>query len=181
MKNIIDFLTEDFDEYLNYSLKGFKEKVNAYTIDFTRGETVVSKLLCVEKTGHTEKEALIILTQRLLMINEEWLSFDDYSKEDVIRWTDYLKNNYEKASYLTNISLPADKDNCFITGVLASADVQSINYNKRHLSVKEFRDTNPLMNEQIISVSKSEFERLECEFYIETTSHFLLYNWYTTA
>lgn len=182
MKNILEIATQDLDTYLDVSYKGLSKKVDFFNLDFTRGETEVAKLLFIEKDGLTFAEAQIILIQRLLMVQEEWMSPEEYTKENVAGWTEhFLKAKYNNAPYVNGISIDDDSDRYLITDNLFADRKATITFNERHLDFEEFNKENPLLNDNIIEVSKSHFKGLLIEFYFETDKHFLLYNWYTTA
>ena len=181
MKHIIDILTEDYNSYLSASIEGLNMNIEVCYIDFTRGETDISTLLYLKKKELTWNEALIILVQRRLMVWEEWLDFSNYNSDDLIRWTGFLKTDYINSIYCDDISLKNDVDKEFFFDRLNPDRICSIERNNKKIDFSEFKQSTPLLNETIIKISESKFDRLAAEFYIETDNHYLLYYWFTTA
>ncbi|HLP11243.1 MAG TPA: hypothetical protein VK177_04865 [Flavobacteriales bacterium] len=179
--NIFEGLTNEITTYLDISVKGLKKHVDVYCLDFTNGETDLAHLLCVKKEGVTEKEALILLIQRLLMVNEEWEDLDEYTRADLIRWTPQLVMKYKNSVFADGLSINNETYKAFVTKRLVKHDLKSILLNSEEISFENFININPMLNEPVLKLSKSEFKQLEYEFYMETEKHFLLYNWYTTA
>lgn len=180
MSSLIELLRET-PSFLEISVNGLKKAMSNYLVDYTQGETDRSAIFVLPKEDLSWNEAFIILLQRQLMVEEMWLDLEEYNEEDLARWTDLLLSNYMNSPYETGILLDSDEDNAFFMKRLDSDIPRQIRYNDNPMSHEDFRQTCPLFTEQLLRVSKSKFNRLEVEYYIETENHYLLYNWYTTA
>jgi hypothetical protein len=168
------------NHYLHY-FSILDAKTDILELDFSKGETESVQIIFIDKKHLSNEQAITILTMRLMMYGEEWTDFAAYSGEDVIHWIPILETTYLNSSYLQNINLSHDADYYFIERLQCRTEIKAIYYNSEKIDFDAFQKLCPLFTEKIINVSKSEFERLEAEFYIETDRKFILFNWHTTA
>jgi hypothetical protein len=178
---IIDSLSNNYEDYLNNCLDVLTTKIDIIDLDFSTGETDVTRLLFIEKKDSTEYHAVAILTMRLMMMEEEWNDLKRYTKEDIERWMGILKTQYESSLYLPNIEIAEFKSNFFVERLTTKKGLKSVEHNGQVIDFLTFKRTNPLFHEQIMHVSKTKFKGLQEEFYIETSHHFVLFSWFTTA
>ncbi|MGV3611288.1 MAG: hypothetical protein ACO1N0_10090 [Fluviicola sp.] len=180
MSSLFNLLREN-PAYLEISTDGLKKEINVYHIDYTRGETDSCRLLLLRKENLSRDAAFIILIQRLLMIEEEWTDYENYNPEDLMRWSGLVASDYRNSHYEDNVVLDTDEDNSLFMKRLMKESPQNIFYNNSEIAYESYRRNCPLFNEQFLKVSKSKFNWLQVEFYIETPNYYMLYNWYTTA
>jgi hypothetical protein len=62
-----------------------------------------------------------------------------------------------------------------------SRDIKNILYNGKKISFRKYTSHNPLLSDKIYHIERTQSERLETQYFIETELHFALFNWYTTA
>ena len=167
--------------YLEISMDGLKKEIDVYHIDYTRGETDSSTLLLLRKEGFSWNAAFIMLTQRQLMVDEDWTDYENYTLEDLMRWSGLVRSHYMNSQYKSNVVLDSDEDNCFFMKRLMKESPKKIFYNDSEIDYATYKQNCPLFNEQFLKVSKSKFKGLQAEFYLETTNYYMLYHWYTTA
>ncbi len=179
--NVIALLSKNYDSYVKKCLDVLEIPVNIIQVDYTKGETDFVHLLSIEKKGFTTSHAIAILTMRLLLWQEEWNDFHTYEKEDIERWIGFLKKQYENCEYVENVEIKEFKNNFFLSRLKKENEIKTIKRNAKTIDFQDFKQQNQLFFEKIIHVSKTNFNRLEEEFYIETTHHFVLFNWFTTA
>ncbi len=175
---IIETLKQENTQYLKHCLDVLTIKTNVFTLDFSQGETDIARLLFIEKKHFIQPHALAVLTMRLLMFDEEWNDFKNYTPEDIKRWIGFLTKQYEASVYQPNIDSAIFKNNFFAQRLTTEKGIQ---HNAKIIDFADFNRLNPLLHEPIINVSKTEFSGLKEEFYIETSHHFVLFNWFTTA
>ena len=77
--------------------------------------------------------------------------------------------------------IDAFKKDFFVERLTKSIGLKNVKYNAKTIDYLTFKRTNPLFHEKAIAVSKTMRKGLQEEFYIETTHHFILFNWYTTG
>jgi hypothetical protein len=178
---IIDTLKAHYDQYLNHCLEVLTTKIDFIELDYANGATDSVRLLFIEKKDLTQHQAIAILTMRLLLFNEACNDFKSYEKEDFERWIDCLEKLYEGCLYEPNIEIEDFKKDFFVERLTSSIGLKSVKHNAKTIDFLSFKRTNPLFHEKTIAISKSKFEGLESEYYIETSHHFMLFNWVTTA
>jgi hypothetical protein len=178
---IIDTLKQDYDQYLNHCLDILTTKIDIINLDYTNGETDCTRLLFIEKKDLTKYHAVAILTMRLMMYGEEWNDLKNYKKEDFERWIPILEKQYKGCLYEPNVEIDDYKKDYFVERLTKSIGLKNVEHNGKTIDFLAFKRINPLFHEKTISVSKTLMERLETEFYIETSHHFVLFNWFTTA
>ncbi len=178
---IIDTLKKDYDQYLNHCLDVLDSKIDIIHLDYSSGETDFVRLVFIEKNGLTKYHAVAILTMRLLMYKEEWNDLKNYKKEDIERWMGFLEKQYENCMYFPNIEISDFKSDYLVQRLTSKKGLKNVKNGTQTIDFLAFKRINPLFHEQIISVSKTLFNSLATEFYIETSHHFVLFNWFTTA
>jgi hypothetical protein len=178
---VIDALKQDYDDYLTHCLDVLDTKTDILDLDFTHGETDVIRLVFIEKKDLTKHHALAILTMRLLMFTEEWKDFKNYTKEDFERWIGFLEYRYTGSVYVPNVEIDDFKNNFFVQRLTTKKGLKSVKHNAQLIDFLSFKRLNPLFHEPIKAVSKSQFSSLKEEFYVETSHHFVLFHWFTTA
>jgi hypothetical protein len=178
---IINSLANNYDQYLNQCLDVLTTKIDIIDLDFTKGETDFTRLLFVEKKDLTKYHAVAILTMRLLLFEEEWNDLKRYTKEDIERWMGILEKQYEGSVYFPDIDVNEFKSHFFVERLTSKKGLKSVEHNGQIIDFLTFKRANPLFHEQIMRVSKTQFSGLKEAFYIETSHHFVLFNWFTTA
>jgi hypothetical protein len=178
---IIDTLKKDYDQYLNHCLDILTTKIDILDLDYSNGETDCVRLLFIEKKDLTKHHAIAILTMRLMMFEEEWNDLKNYKKEDFERWIPLLEKQYEGCIFFPNVEISDFRKDFFVERLTQKKGLKGIKHNTQPLNFLKYKSLNPLFHERILSVSKTKFARLQEEFYIETSHHFVLFNWYTTA
>jgi hypothetical protein len=178
---IIDSLLKDYDQYLNHCLDILTTKMDILDLDYSNGETDCVRLLFIEKKDLNLNHAIAILTMRLMMYEEEWNDLKNYKKEDFERWIPLLEKQYEGCLFEPNVEISDFKKDFFVERLTKKKGLKGIKHNALPLNFLKYKSLNPLFHERILSVSKTKFARLQEEFYIETSHHFVLFNWYTTA
>jgi hypothetical protein len=178
---IIDKLKQNYDQYLNQCLDILTIKMDIIDLDYSNGETDCTRLLFIEKKDLTKYHAVAILTMRLMMYDEEWNALSRYKKVDFERWIPLLAKQYEGCLYEPNVEMDDYKKDYFVERLPKSIGLKSVKHNGKTIDFLAFKRTNPLFHEKAIAVSKTLIDGLETEFYIETSHHFVLFNWYTTA
>jgi hypothetical protein len=161
--------------------KGLSVKPDIYELDNSKGETDFTRILLVEKQRFDIFQAIAVLIMRLQMHREDRTDFTAYTKEDIACRITFLERGYKNSTYLQNVDLQQDADYYWIERLNRKADVKAIYLNSEKIDFNTFHKICPVFTDRIINVSKSTFERLEVEFYIETERYFVLFNWYTTA
>ncbi|MDJ1499604.1 hypothetical protein QNI22_03060 [Cytophagaceae bacterium BD1B2-1] len=67
--NVLDFITEDIEIYLDKALNGFTKPVQVSILDLNKSETEIATILSIDKNlVKDQKEALIILINRFLYL-----------------------------------------------------------------------------------------------------------------
>jgi hypothetical protein len=178
---IIDSLSKNYDQYLNHCLDVLTTKIDIIDLDYSKGETDVARLLFIEKKDLTKYHAVAILTMRLMMYEEEWNDFTRYKKEDFERWIPFLEKQYEGCMYFPSVEINDFKKDFLVERLPHRKGLKSVKHNAQLLNFLKYKSLNPLFHERTVAVSKTKFERLQEEFYVETSHHFVLLNWYTTA
>jgi hypothetical protein len=178
---IIDSLSKNYDQYLNDCLGVLTTKTDILDLDYSKGETDRTRLLFVEKKDLTPHHAFTILTMRLMMYLEEWNDLADYKTEDFKRWLPLLEKQYEGSSYLQDVNIADFQSDFFVQRLTTKKGLKSVEHNAQLIDFLTFKRLNSLFHEQIKSVAKTQFQSLQEEFYVETTHHFVLFNWFTTA
>jgi hypothetical protein len=178
---IIDTLKKDYDQYLNHCLDILTTKIDILDLDYSNGETDCVRLLFIEKKDLTKYHAVAILTMRLMMFEEEWNDLKNYKKEDFERWIPLLEKQYEGCMFFLNVEISDFRKDFFVERLTQKKGLKGIKHNTQPLNFLKYKSLNPLFHERILSVSKTKFVRLQEEFYIETSHHFVIFNWYTTA
>jgi hypothetical protein len=178
---IIDSLSKNYDQYLSHCLDILTTKIDIIDLDYSKGETDFTRLVFVEKKDLTKYHAVAILTMRWMLYEEEWNNFTHYKKEDFERWIPLLKKQYEGCKYFPNVGIADFQSDFFVQRLPMKKELKNVKYNAQTIDFLTFKRTNPLFHERIVAVSKTKFERLKEEFYVETSHHFVLFNWYTTA
>jgi hypothetical protein len=182
--NILDIVSADREDYITICYHGLKVPVDVFTLDFTSGETDISRVLTVDKSYIPHPvEAFGVLIIRLLMVEEEWLDTGRYTKEDIDGWITWLKPRYYNSVYMNNVHLINSEMLYFHLQRYLSSDsgLAGIQLNGQDISTLEYEELCPLATEKIVSTSRSKFNGITEEFYIETRDHYTLFNWYTTA
>jgi hypothetical protein len=178
---IINTLSKDYNQYLEYCLDVLNTKTDIIHLDYSKGETDFTRLIFVEKQDFTKQHALAMLTTRSFMYTEEWNDVKNYKKEDIERWIPLLKKQYEGAVYSDNMTV-ADFQNSFpFQRLPMKKTLKNSEHNAQIIDFLTFKRINPLFHERLMAVSKTTFAGLQEEFYIETSHHFVLFNWFTTA
>jgi hypothetical protein len=178
---IIDSLLKDYDQYLNHCLDILTTKMDILDLDYSNGETDYVRLLFIEKKDLTMHHAVAILTMRLMMYEEEWNDLKNYKKEDIERWIRLIEKQYRGCLYFPNIEIDVFKKDFFVARLPQRKGLKSVKHNAQLLNFLKYKSINPLFHERILAVSKTMRKGLQEEFYIETTHHFILFNWYTTG
>jgi hypothetical protein len=178
---IIDSLSENYDAYLDQCLDVLTTKIDIIDLDFSKGETDFTRLLFIEKKDLTKPHAMAILTMRLMLFEEEWNDLKHYEKADFERWIPLLEKQYAGSLYVPDVEIDDFKYNHFMVRLTTKKGLKSVEHNSQLIDFLTFKRTNPLFHEQIVSVSKTQFNGLKEEFYVETSHHFVLFNWFTTA
>lgn len=178
---IIDSLSSNYDEYLKQCLDILTTKIGILDLDFSKGETDFTRLLFIEKRDLTTYHAIAILTMRLMMHEEEWNDLTRYTKEDIERWATFLMKQYDNSMYFPNVEIDDFQSHFFVQRLTTKKGLKSVEHNGQVIDFLTFKRTNPLFHEQIKRVSKTQFTSLREEFYIETSHHFVLFHWFTTA
>jgi hypothetical protein len=178
---IIDTFKNDYDLYLNECLDVLTTKIDILDLDYSNGETDCTRLLFIEKKDLNFNHAIAILTMRLMMYEEEWNDLKSYKKEDFERWIPLLEKQYEGCLFEPNVEISDFKKDFFVERLTQKKGLKGIKHNALPLNFLKYKGLNPLFHERILSVSKTKFARLQEEFYIETSHHFVIFNWYTTA
>jgi hypothetical protein len=178
---IIDSLLKDYDQYLNHCLDVLTTKMDILDLDYSNGETDRVRLLFIEKKDLTMHHAVAILTLRLMMFEEEWNDLKNYKKEDFERWIRLIEKQYKGCLYEPNIEIEDFKKDFFVERLTKSIGLKNVKHNTKTIDFLAFKRTNLLFHEKTIAVSKTMRKGLQEEFYIETTHHFILFNWYTTG
>jgi hypothetical protein len=178
---IINSLSNNYDQYLNDCLDVLTTKTDIIHLDYSNGETDFTRLVCVEKKDLTKYHAIAILTIRLMMYEEEWIDFKHYTKEDFERWIALLEKQYEGSLYVPKVEIDDFRKNFYVERLTQKKGLKMVKYNAQPLNFLKYKSINPLFHEKILSVSKTNFGRLQEEFYVETSHHFVLFNWFTTA
>jgi hypothetical protein len=179
--SIIDALKQNYDEYLHQCLDVLTTKTDIIHLDFSKGETDFTRVLFIEKRSLTTNQAIAILTMRLMLFEEEWNDFKSYSKADMERWIGFLEKQYAGSLYISEVEIDDFKYHDFMVRLTTKKGLKSVEHNGQLIDFLTFKRTNPLFHEQILSVSKTQFNGLKEEFYVETSHHFVLFNWFTTA
>jgi hypothetical protein len=178
---IIETLNTDYDQYIKHCFDGLKASVSIFDIDNSKGETDLTRILFMDKMQFTKPKAMAILIMRLMMYSEEWTDYEIYTKEDVIRWVKFLEINYQNSIYHPAVSYDEFINDHFVYRLQFENEIQkNILLNSKPIEFQEFQTIFPTEN-NILSISSSGFKKLEQEYYLETGSHFMLFNWYTTA
>ena len=178
---IIDTLKNDYVQYLNHCLDILTTKMDIIDLDYSNGETDCTRLFFIEKKDLIKYHAVAILTMRLMMYEEDWNVLTRYKKEDFERWIPILEKQYEGCMYEPNVDIEDFKKDFFVTRLTQSIGLKNVKHNAKTIDFLSFKRTNPLFHEKTIAVSKTKFAGLKEEFYVETTHHFMLFNWFTTA
>jgi hypothetical protein len=179
--NIIETLNQHHDQYIKHCFDGLKASVSIFDIDNSKGEMDLTRILFVDKMQCSKQQAVAILTMRLMMYKEEWVDYQAYTKEDIIRWVGFLERDYENSTYHPAVSYDEFINDHFVYRLQFEDEIQKvILLDSKPIDFQEFQTIFPLEND-ILSISSSGFKRLEQEYYLETASHFMLFNWYTTA
>jgi hypothetical protein len=178
---IIDLLSKDYDQYVNHCLDVLTTKTDILDLDFSHGETDVTRLLFIEKKDLTKQQAMAILTMRLMLFEEGWNDLKVYTKEDFERWIPLLDKQYEGCAYVPNVEIDDFQNEYFVQRLTTKKGLKTVEHNAQKIDFLSFKRTNPLFHEKILAVSKTKFLSLQEEFYIETPHHFVLFNWFTTA
>jgi hypothetical protein len=178
---IIDTLKKDYDQYLNHCLDILTAKIDILDLDYSNGETDCVRLIFVKKKDLNLNHAIAVLTMRLMLYREDWNDLKSYKKEDFERWIPLLEKQYEGSMFFPNVEISDFKKDFFVERLTQKKGLKGIKHNAQPLNFLKYKSLNPLFHERILSVSKTKFTRLQEEFYIETSHHFVLFNWYTTA
>ena len=178
--NIIQVLKKELPHYIDCCFSGLKMHIDVIDMDYSRSETDLTTLLYLKKGNLKLNEAWSILTLRLLMHSEEWTELDTYTIEDIKRWIVLLEEHYKKTQFVPYSDTQIDNDNYFIERLKFPEKTNTIRFNGKTISSDTFDKIDPL-TETLHIVSRTKFNNLEAEFYIETENHFLLLNWFTTA
>jgi hypothetical protein len=177
--NIIKYLQQN-ENYTNLCLQALHIEFNVIDIDCSNGETDSIKILFIEKGTNSFEAAIAILIMKQKLLGEEWNDVENYTKEDIQFWITLLEKEYEHSTYNEDVLEEKFKNDYFVKRQVNGTDFKSILYDGLEISYVDFQKINPL-NSTILKVESSIFEWLEIEYYIETESHFVLFNWYTTA
>jgi hypothetical protein len=179
--SIITTLQKNKNRYLDHCLEGLQLNMDAIRIDYSKGETDNVTLLTIAKNSLSKHQAISILTFRLMLYIEEWNDLANYKAEDINRWSKRIKLQYKNTIYNYDIDLTKDSGYYFIERLEKEHEIKSIKHNNKTIDYKIFQNINPLLREPILQSSKTQFNHLETEFYIETENQFILFNWFTTA
>jgi hypothetical protein len=179
--SIIDALKQNYDEYLHQCLDVLTTKTDIIHLDFSKGETDFTRLLFIEKQSLTTNQAIAILTMRLMLFEEEWNDLKHYTKADIGRWIGFLEKQYAGSLYVSDVEIDDFKYHDFMVRLTTKKGLKSVEHNGQVVDFLTFKRINPLFHEQIKAVSKTKFNGLKEEFYVETSHHFVLFNWFTTA
>jgi hypothetical protein len=181
-RNIITKLKQENTNYLLDFAAVLTTNVDVFFLDYTRGETDFTHLLCLKKSDDlTFNKAMSILLMRLKMYNEEWTDFANYTTDDIERWVVFLEVELDNTEHIGEVSFEAYQNDYMVERIEDSRDIKSILYNDKKISFKKYADLNPLFSDSIYHIERTQSERLETQYFIETELHFVLFNWYTTA
>jgi hypothetical protein len=178
---IIDSVKENYDQYLNHCLDALTTKIEILDLDYSKGETDFTRLVFIKKQDLTKNHAFAILTMRLMMYEEEWNDLKNYKKDHFERWIPLLEKKYEGYMYFTNVEIADFQSDFIVQRLPMKKELKTVKHNTQTIDFLTFKRTNPLFHERTLAVSKTKFARLQEEFYIETSHHFVLFNWFTTA
>jgi hypothetical protein len=180
--NIITKLKQENTNYLLDFAAVLTTNVDIFFLDYTRGETDFTHLLCLEKSDDlTFNKAMSILLMRLKMYNEEWTDFANYTTDDIERWISFLETEFTNTEHISEVSSETYQNDFMVKRMEDHRDLKSILYNGKKISFGKYTDLNPLLLDKIYHIERTQSERLETQYFIETELHFALFNWYTTA
>ncbi|MDJ1468973.1 hypothetical protein QNI19_04360 [Cytophagaceae bacterium DM2B3-1] len=179
--NVLDFITEDIEIYLDKALNGFTKPVQVSILDLNRSETEIATILSIDKNlVKDQKEALIILINRFLYLREEWLDFSIYTKEDILRSTDWwLRPRYSDSTFHPDTPFTEQFD--ILSDYLRPSQYVVITHENKVVTREEFRALSPLSTENILHIASSQLDWSQFEIYIETDTQFMFFHWYTSA
>jgi mannitol/fructose-specific phosphotransferase system IIA component (Ntr-type) len=177
---IFESITANHKLYIQHCLDSLKADLNIFDIDCSKGETDLTRVLFLEKKGNTKYEAIAILSMRLLMYEHEWADMPAYTKEDIIRREKMLEKAYENSMYFPDVSHDEFINDHFVYRLQFAEYLKEIKLNNKVVDFEKLNAVFP-KKQEILKLSKTNFQHLEQEYYIETETHFVLFNWYTTA
>jgi hypothetical protein len=178
---IIDHLQKQKAAYFGQILTVFKHEIHVFELDCSRGESDFTRILWVKKKDLRKNQAIAILTIWRKIFDESWQQYSDAKMEDFERWVSFLAQEYAGSTFVKKVDFETDADYFFVERTRDENAIKSIKYNAQIVDYQDFKSKNPLFLENIKSVSKSKFDRLKTEFYVETEQHFVLFHWFTTA
>ncbi len=177
--NIIQHLQQN-KSYLTIAHKALQIKFETIDIDYNKGETDNTLILYIDKNNYSFEEAMAILTMKQKMLQEEWEDLELYDKDDIATWANMLQKEYSRSTYFENVTDDEFSNNHFMHRLQFADGINSIYCNDIQISHAEFLLKTPCKKEYL-KISKSSYTNLEAEYYLETQTHFVLFNWYTTA
>ena len=178
--NIIQVLKTEVPQYKKVCFEALKTHIDVIEMNYSGGETDLTTLLFLKKENLIPNEAWAILTLRLFMHSEEFDDFESYTTEEVLSWMELLATQYNKTTFELYTDTAIHSDNYFIDRLKFPEKTNVVRYNGRTISPDTFDKIDPL-SDTLRIISRTKFNTLEAEFYIETEKHYLLLNWFTTA
>jgi hypothetical protein len=92
-----------------------------------------------------------------------------------------LEKQYDGCFYVSKVEIADFRKDFFVERLTKKKELKMVKYNAELVNFLHYKSINPLFHESILGVSKTNFARLQEEFYVETSRHFVLFNWFTTA
>ena len=178
---VIQKLNKQYERYIAYCMAAMTTKINIIDIDCSKGETDRTRIFYFEKNDCSFDKAIAILTLRLKMYKEQWNDLNKYTEKNIILWTFMLEKEYEKSQYFSRVGMKLFKENFYLNRLKNEQQLKSIQLNSNSINFEQFEAINPIPKKNLTRISYSKFKRAEEEFYFETETHYVLFNWYTTA
>ncbi len=179
MATIIEQLQAD-KNYLNYCNQALSTPFNTIDIDCSKGEMDRICIIYLPKSKYSFIEAMSMLTLKQKMLNEEWEDIELYDAKDVALWTTILAKEYKASTYKQNIDAQDFLNDDLVKRLQIEDKQYEIFANDKQINFVALDKINPCKTD-FIKISKSDYSRLEVEYYIETQNNYVLFNWYTNA
>ncbi len=177
--NIIQQLQKDTN-YLKHYKQTLSANIEVVDIDYSKGETDRVCILYLPSQTYSFTQAMSMLTLKQMMLNEEYNDIELYDADDIKLWADSLAKQYASSRYAETIPAAEFLQDDLVVRLTNKERNAVLFHNDVQITFEHFLEVNPFANE-LLSVSKSTYTRLEVEYYLQTKQHFVLFNWYTTA
>ncbi len=178
--NIINYLQKFDNQYFTHCKNALIAKIDIIELDFSHGETDRTNLLFVEKGDLSFEAAIAMLTMRYKMHGEEWNDFAAYTQADIEPWIGFLEDDYQDTVYKNDVKVTTYIDDYMVKRIEKDTVVKDIFLNGKKISLAKYGKVNPLF-QMIFQVSETQYKGLQTEYYIETSQHYALLHWFTTA